>query len=82
MIRPEFLDLPIDFNINEGLFFMSGGKRHMIFWMPIFSEDDMGEEFLIFFKGVDVFEDFSTLRDAEASSFTEIVLNVNNYECS
>ena len=54
----------------------------MIFGMPIFSEANMGEEFFVFFQGVDVFEDFYTLRDTEASSFTEIVLNIDNYECS
>ena len=61
---------------------MPGGKGHVIVGMPIFSQENMWEELFVFFESIDVFEYLSTLRDSKASSFTKIILNVDNYECS
>lgn len=82
MIRPEFLDFSIDLDVYEWLLFVPGGKRHMIFGMPIFGKENMWEKFLVFFESVDILEYLSTLRDPEASSFAKIVLNIDYYECS
>ena len=54
----------------------------MIFGMPVFGEENMWEKFFVFFESVDILEYLSTLRDSKASSFTEIVLNIDYYECS
>ena len=54
----------------------------MIFGMTVFGEENMWEKFFVFFDSVDMLEYLSALRDPEAPSFTEIVLNIDYYECS
>ena len=54
----------------------------MVLRMPIFGENDVAEEVLSLFESIDVFEDVSAVGNAQTSPFTEVVLNINNNECS
>ena len=53
----------------------------MAFWMPVFGQQDMVEEFLVAFEFVDEFEDLPALRYLKGAPFAEIVLDVDDDEC-
>ena len=54
----------------------------MVLGMPVFGENNETEEVLSLLESVDVFEDVPAVGDSQASPFAEVVLNIDNNECS
>ena len=54
----------------------------MILRMPVFGENDVAEEVLSLFESIYVFENVSAVGNAQTSPLAEVVLNINNNECS